>query len=40
MTKIIGINYKTTTGDLPTFCGNYAPSSLQICTKSAELQLK
>jgi len=40
MTKIIGINYKTTTGDLPTFCGKIASSSLQICTIAAELQPK
>jgi|GEM_PF-4477675 len=40
MTKIIGINYKTTTGDLPTIRGKFASSSLQICTNSAELQPK
>ena len=40
MTKIIGINYKTTTGKLPTFCGKLAPKTLQICTDFAKLQPK
>ncbi len=40
MTKIIGINYKTTNAQLTTNCGFFAPPLSQNCIKFALLQPK